>query len=57
MKGVGFVIMKLTAEIYASSKEFGLWPYIVEIKAENLFHGILPLEGSAYETYRRLMGR
>lgn len=56
MKGVGFVIMKLTAEIHASSKKFGLWPYIVEIKAENLFHGILPLGGSAYEAYQRSIG-
>lgn len=53
IKGIGFVIMKLTAEIYSSSKKFGLWPYIVEIKAENFFHGILPLEGSAYEVYLR----
>ena len=55
MKGIGFVIMKLTVEIYASSKKFGLWPYVVEIKAEKVFHGILPLEGSAYEAYLRLL--
>lgn len=55
MKRIGFVIMKLTAEIYLSSKEFGLWPYIVEIKSENLFHGILPLEGSAYVAYQKLL--
>jgi hypothetical protein len=59
-KGVGFVVMKLTAEIHAASKEFGLWPYIVEIKSGNssdrLFHGILPLRGSAYEAYRQSIG-
>lgn len=59
-KGVEFVVMKLTAEIHASSKKFGLWPYIIEIKSENspnyLFHGILPLSGSAYEAYRKLIG-
>lgn len=55
IKGIGFVIMKLTAEIYTSSKKFGLWPYIVEIKSENLFHGILPLGGSAYAAYQKLL--
>lgn len=58
-KGVGFVVMKLTAEIHASSKKFGLWPYVVEINSEHspdhLFHGVLPLGGSAYEAYRRLI--
>ena len=57
-KGAGFVIMKLAAEAYASTKEFGLWPYVVELKPENspdgLFHGILPLTGSQYEAYQKV---
>lgn len=56
-KRVGFVVMKLTAEDYASTKEYGLWPYVVELRPENspdgLFHGILPLIGSQYETYQK----
>jgi hypothetical protein len=57
MKGIGFVIMKLLPETYLSSKEWGAWPYVVELKPENspdkLFHGILPLAGSQCETYQK----
>ncbi|EKE09966.1 MAG: hypothetical protein ACD_16C00099G0024 [uncultured bacterium] len=55
-KGAGFLIMKLTPEIYRSTKEEGKWPYVVELKPENsqdaLFHGILPLVGRQYEAYQ-----
>ncbi|MBY0501228.1 MAG: hypothetical protein K2P93_04415 [Alphaproteobacteria bacterium] len=53
----GFMIMKLTSEIYIASKEFGLWPYVVELKPhhsqDGLFHGILPLTGSQYQSYQQ----
>lgn len=53
----GFMIMKLTSEIYMASKEFGLWPYVVELKPhysqDGLFHGILPLTGSQYQSYQK----
>ncbi|OJW50203.1 MAG: hypothetical protein BGO67_02435 [Alphaproteobacteria bacterium 41-28] len=56
MKGVGFLIMKLSPEVYDATKEFGLWPYVVELKPDNsldgLFHGVLPLTGSQYRAYR-----
>ncbi|MBL8676791.1 MAG: hypothetical protein JNJ47_05145 [Alphaproteobacteria bacterium] len=56
-KEIGFVIMKLPQETYLSSKEWGKWPYVVELKPENspdkLFHGILPLTGSQYEAYQK----
>jgi hypothetical protein len=56
IKGVGFLIMKLSPEVYDSTKEFGLWPYVVELKPDNsldgLFHGILPLTGSQYRAYQ-----
>lgn len=56
-KGIGFVIMKLSSETYLSSKEWGKWPYVVELKPENspdkLFHGILPLTGSQREAYQK----
>jgi len=57
MKGVGFLIMKLASEAYVSTKEFGMWPYVVELKPDNspdgLFHGILPLTGSQYTAYQK----
>ena len=56
-KEIGFVIMKLPPETYLSSKEWGKWPYVVELKPENspdkLFHGILPLTGSQCEAYQK----
>ena len=56
-KGIGFVIMKLYPEVYAATKEFGLWPYVVELSPESssdgLFHGVLPLIGSQYEAYQK----
>jgi len=56
-KGVGFVTMRLIADAYASTKEFGLWPYVVELRPESspdgLFHGVLPLTGSEYEAYQK----
>jgi hypothetical protein len=58
MKGVGFLIMKLPSEVYDSTKEFGLWPYVVELKPDHsldrFFHGILPLTGSQHEAYCKL---
>ncbi|MBS0272255.1 MAG: hypothetical protein JSR85_06370 [Proteobacteria bacterium] len=56
-KKAGFVIMKLSSDIYNATKKFGLWPYVVELKPENspdgLFHGILPLTGSQYKAYQK----
>ncbi len=56
LKGVGFLIMKLDSEVYISTKTFGLWPYVVELKPKNspdkLFHGILPLVGREYVAYQ-----
>lgn len=56
-KGISFLIIKLTPEIYHSTKEEGRWPYVVELKPENssdaFFHGILPLVGSQYESYQK----
>ncbi len=55
-KKVSFIIMKLLPDVYVSTKKFGLWPYVVELKPQNspdgLFHGILPLTGSQYESYQ-----
>ncbi|MBI2707090.1 MAG: hypothetical protein HYX35_02075 [Proteobacteria bacterium] len=55
-KKVSFIIMKLLPDVYVSTKKFGLWPYVVELKPQNspdgLFHGILPLAGSQYEAYQ-----
>ncbi len=60
MKGVGFLIMKLASEVYNSTKEWGLWPYVVELKPGNspdgLFHGVLPLTGSQYKAYQESLG-
>lgn len=57
-KNTGFVIMRITAEIYAATKEFGLWPYVVELKPQNsvdgYFHGVLPLTGNQYESYLKM---
>lgn len=58
-KNVGFVIMKLFPEVYTDTKQRGLWPYVVELKPENspdgLFHGILPLTGSQYRAYQKIV--
>jgi len=54
-KKICFIIMRLGSEVYTSTKEFGLWPYVVELKPEtssHLFHGILPLTGGQYEAYK-----
>lgn len=59
-KRINFIIVKLNADVYFSTKEIGLWPYVVEIKpqisADGLFHGILPLRGSQYESYHKIWG-
>lgn len=59
-KKINFIIMKLNAQVYFSTKEIGLWPYVVEIKpqisADGLFHGILPLRGSQYDSYHKIWG-
>lgn len=53
---VPFLVMKLATDIYIATKEFGAWPYVVELKPnkspDGLFHGILPLTGNQYETYQ-----
>lgn len=58
MKGISFIIMKLPHETYLSTKEFGLWPYVVELRPDSspdgLFHGILPLTGSQCDAYQKI---
>jgi hypothetical protein len=54
---VGFVGVKLTPDDYLSTKEFGFWPYVVELlpetDSEQFFYGILPLRGCLYEEYKK----
>jgi len=54
---IGFIIMRLAQEAYEATKEFGLWPYVVELRPETsvdgLFHGVLPLTGSQYKAYQK----
>ena len=56
-RGIGFVVVKLTANTYSPTKKFGLWPYIIQLLPttcpDDLFYGILPLKGSFYESYRK----
>lgn len=58
VKGIRFIIMKLTLEEYTSTVKFGLWPYIVKFNPttspDALFYGILPLIGNHSETYQKL---
>jgi hypothetical protein len=60
-KNLAFIIMKLTQEAYEATKEFGFWPYVVELKPETtldgFFHGVLPLTGSQYEAYQKIWER
>ncbi|HUX80388.1 MAG TPA: hypothetical protein VMW10_11710 [Alphaproteobacteria bacterium] len=57
IREVGFLVMKLTPEAYESTKIFGFWPYVVELRPDHSFdgrfHGILPLTGSQYKAYRK----
>lgn len=56
-KRIGFIVVKLGMETYHSTKEFGLWPYIIQLlpKAlpDDFFYGILPLRGRFYEVYKK----
>lgn len=56
LNGVKFMIMKLTPQVYDLTKEFGTWPYVVQLKphdsTDGLFHGILPLTGTQYTPIR-----
>lgn len=56
-KKVGFVVVKLTSEAYSPTKEFGLWPYIIQLLpkafSDGFFYGILPLRGCFYELYKK----
>lgn len=56
-KDLSFIVMRLTQETYEATKEFGLWPYVVELKPETtpdgFFHGILPLRGREYNAYQK----
>ncbi len=58
LRDVDFLIMKLPSDVYTATKEFGLWPYVVELSPENspdgFFHGILPLIGSQYNAYQQV---
>jgi len=60
-KNLAFIIMKLTQEAYEATKEFGLWPYVVQLNPkttpDGLFHGVLPLTGSQYEAYQKIWER
>lgn len=55
-KEINFLVMKLSREAYFSSKQVGMWPYVIELKPKNsydgLFHGVLPLTGKQYESYK-----
>lgn len=55
--GVGFVIVKLTAEAYLPTKDLGMWPYIIQFLPtefpDDFFYGILPLRGCFYENYEK----
>lgn len=55
-ESISFLIIKLSEEAYRSTKKFGLWPYVVELKPhhsqDGFFHGILPLVGSQYESFQ-----
>lgn len=56
-KQIGFFVVKLTTAAYLPTKEFGLWPYIIELLPstcrDDLFYGILPLRGGCYEAYKK----
>jgi hypothetical protein len=55
-QGENFIVMRLPPQAYTSSRDFGRWPYVVELKPEHSpdgnFYGILPLTGSQYELYQ-----
>lgn len=57
LKGINFMIMKLTPHVYLFTKEYGLWPYVVELRphhsSDKLFHGILPLKGTQSLAYQK----
>lgn len=52
-KGIGYIIVKLTPATYPSTKEIGLWPYVIQFLPQDLpgdfFYGILPLRGYLFE--------
>ena len=57
-KSIQFIVMRLTRDAYATTKEIGKWPYVIELKphktTDRLFHGVLPLKGSTYKRYQEL---
>lgn len=56
-KRIGFMSVKLSPEAYSPTKEFGAWPYIIQLLPstcpDGLFYGILPLRGCFYESYQK----
>ena len=56
IKGVSFITIKISSESYELTKEFGSWPYVVELKphhsCDGYFYGILPLTGTQCEVYQ-----
>lgn len=58
LKGVSFLILKITSETYRATKDYGMWPYVVELKpvhsSDGLFYGILPLTGTQCQSYQAI---
>ncbi len=57
-KNAHFIVMKLLNETYSETRTIGLWPYVIELKptssSDGLFHGVLPLIGRQYESYKKI---
>lgn len=55
--GTGFLCMTLDPGEYLCTEDMGLWPYVLEVKtqesSDRLYHGILSLTGTQYETYKK----
>ncbi len=53
----GFLYVSLDSGEYHCVEGLTLWPYVFELKpqdsSDGLFHGILPLIGSQYESYKQ----
>lgn len=56
-KGIGFLCITLNSTEYFCTEGVGHWPFIFELKPkdslDHLFHSILPLTGSQYESYKK----
>ena len=53
---VGFIVVKLSLEDYAKTKETGSWPYIIQLfpqqDSDTHVYGVLPRKGHFYELYQ-----